>query len=127
MPARRPPLCALPWSASCSGGSHQAADPEPKLLGWALSCLASPGLTKYFYSLRAGIKQHLRTFNKHETSNQKRDRLMNDNQASESIQGTTLDPAGAATNAGPSLQRASILFVASVSSFIGASLLLASI
>ena len=52
---------------------------------------------------------------------------MNDNQASESIQGTTLGPSGAATNTGPSLQRASILFVASVSSFIGASLLLASI
>jgi hypothetical protein len=52
---------------------------------------------------------------------------MNDNQASESIQGTILDPSGAATNTGPSLQRASILFVASVSSFIGASLLLASI
>jgi hypothetical protein len=52
---------------------------------------------------------------------------MNHNEASDAIQGTTLDPAGAATNAGPSLQRASILFVASVSSFIGASLLLASI
>ena len=52
---------------------------------------------------------------------------MNDNQASESIQGTTLGPSDAATNTGPSLQRASILFVASVSSFIGASLLLASI
>jgi hypothetical protein len=35
------------------------------------------------------------------------------------------DPTGV-TNTGPSLQRASILFVASVGSFIGASLLLAS-
>jgi hypothetical protein len=52
---------------------------------------------------------------------------MNPNQASEAVQGTALDPTGAATNTGPSLQRASILFVASVSSLIGASLLLASI
>ena len=52
---------------------------------------------------------------------------MNHNQVSAAIQGTVLDPAGTATNTGPSLQRASILFVASVSSFIGASLLLASI
>ena len=52
---------------------------------------------------------------------------MNHPQASEVVQGTGSDPTGIATNTGPSLQRASILFVASVSSFIGASLLLASI
>jgi hypothetical protein len=52
---------------------------------------------------------------------------MNHNQASETIQDTVLDPAGITTNTVPLLQRASILFVASVGSFIGASLLLASI
>jgi hypothetical protein len=52
---------------------------------------------------------------------------MNHNQASEAVQGTALDPTGTRTYTGPSLQRASILFVVSVSSFIGASLLLARI
>ena len=52
---------------------------------------------------------------------------MSHNQALEAIQGTALDLKSTSTNTGPSLQRASILFVASVSSFIGASLLLASI
>ena len=52
---------------------------------------------------------------------------MNHNQASEAVQVTALDPTDTPTNTGPSLQRASILFVASVSSLIGASLLLASI
>jgi hypothetical protein len=51
---------------------------------------------------------------------------MNHNQASEAVPGTALDPLGITANTGPSLQRASILFVASVGSFIGASLLLAS-
>ena len=52
---------------------------------------------------------------------------MNYNHASETVQDTALDPMGLTTNTGPSLQRASILFVASVGSFIGASLLLASL
>jgi hypothetical protein len=52
---------------------------------------------------------------------------MNHNQASGAVQGTALDPTGITTNTGPSLQRASILFVASIGSLIGASLLLASI
>ena len=47
-------------------------------------------------------------------------------QASGPLQDTTLDLTSL-TNTGPSLQRAAILFAASVSSFIGASLLLASI
>jgi hypothetical protein len=51
---------------------------------------------------------------------------MNHPQASEPLQGTAPDPTGI-TNTGPSLQRASILFAASLGSFIGASLLLASI
>jgi hypothetical protein len=51
---------------------------------------------------------------------------MNPTQASETNQSTTPDPTKI-TCTGPSLQRASILFVASVGSFIGASLLLASI
>jgi hypothetical protein len=48
-------------------------------------------------------------------------------QVSEAAQNSILDPSGICTNVGPSLQRASFLFVASVGSFIGASLLLASI
>jgi hypothetical protein len=47
-------------------------------------------------------------------------------QASGSLQDTTSDPTSL-TNTGPTLQQATILFAASVSSFIGASLLLASI
>ena len=48
---------------------------------------------------------------------------MNHDQASKDI---ASEPAHV-TNHGPSLQRASVLFIASVGSFIGASLLLASI
>jgi hypothetical protein len=51
---------------------------------------------------------------------------MNHPQTSDPLQGTALkrtDP----TDTGPSLQRASILFVTSLGSFIGASLLLASL
>jgi hypothetical protein len=51
---------------------------------------------------------------------------MNHPQASESLQGAASDPTGL-TNTGPSFQRASILFATSLGSFIGASLLLASI
>jgi hypothetical protein len=51
---------------------------------------------------------------------------MNATQHSEAVQGLISDPPHP-TNTGLSLQRASILFAASVSSFIGASLLLASI
>lgn len=50
---------------------------------------------------------------------------MNHDQASDTAQDTLPGPAEA-LNTGPSLQRASILFIASVGSFIGASLLLAS-
>jgi hypothetical protein len=52
---------------------------------------------------------------------------MNHNQFSEASQDAALNPSGITINTGPSLQRASFLFVASVGSFIGASLLLASI
>ncbi len=48
-------------------------------------------------------------------------------QVSGAVQVTASDPTSLTTNTDPSLQRASILFVASVSSFIGASLWLASI
>jgi hypothetical protein len=54
------------------------------------------------------------------------DRLVNRDQASRTLGGAAPDPTNL-SNTGPSLQRASLLFVASVSSFIGASLLLASI
>jgi hypothetical protein len=45
---------------------------------------------------------------------------------SEAVQGIASDPRHL-TNTGPSLQCAALLFVASVSSFIGAAILLASI
>ncbi len=51
---------------------------------------------------------------------------MNHNQASEAVQGITSGPLNA-LDTGPSLRRASILFVACVSFFVGASLLLASL
>jgi hypothetical protein len=51
---------------------------------------------------------------------------MSHNQASEVIQNTTSDLRIASDN-GLSLQRASILFIACVSFFVGASLLLASL
>jgi hypothetical protein len=57
------------------------------------------------------------------SSTEKQDRLMNNTQPLEAAQGIATHP----TSTGPSLQRASIIFVASVGSFIGASLLLASI
>ena len=51
---------------------------------------------------------------------------MKHSQASELLQDTASDPTRP-TDTGPSLQRTTILFAASVSSYIGASLLLASI
>jgi hypothetical protein len=51
---------------------------------------------------------------------------MNNTQPLEAAQGIPSSPTHA-PGTGPSLQRASIIFVASVGSFIGASLLLASI
>jgi hypothetical protein len=51
---------------------------------------------------------------------------MKHSQAPELLQGTASDPTSP-TDMGPSLQRATVLFAASVSSFIGASLLLAGI
>ncbi|GEO16355.1 hypothetical protein [Microvirga aerophila] len=51
---------------------------------------------------------------------------MNHPQASAPLQGAALNPTGP-TNLGPSLLRASILIVTSLGSFIGASLLLASL
>ena len=51
---------------------------------------------------------------------------MSHNQVSEVIQHTTSDLRNSLDN-GPTLQRASILFIACVSFFVGASLLLASL
>jgi hypothetical protein len=51
---------------------------------------------------------------------------MNHNQTLEAVQGTTPDPLNT-SGAGPSFQRAAILFVASVSFLVGASLLFASL
>ena len=51
---------------------------------------------------------------------------MADPHTSKTVHGKVSDPTGV-TNADPSFQRASFLFVASLGSFIGASLLLASL
>jgi hypothetical protein len=83
-------------------------------------------LLKHFYKLRDGIDQPSPAFANHMTLLDKQDRLMSNPQASEALQGSASDLAGVA-NAALSLQRASILFAASLGTFIGASLLLASI
>jgi hypothetical protein len=83
-------------------------------------------LSKHFYKYREGIEQHLPPFLSHRTSISKQDSLMNHNQALGAVQGTTSDSLTPADR-GPSLQRAAILFVASVSLFVGASLLFASL
>lgn len=85
-----------------------------------------PVLSKHFYKLRDGIDQKLPAFAHQLPSAQMQEKLMNDIRHSEPVGGVAPDPLHL-TNTGPSLQRASILFVASVGSFIGASLLLASI
>ena len=51
---------------------------------------------------------------------------MSHNQASDTVQVTTLGPLNT-SDVAPSFQRAAILFIASVCSFVGVSLLLASI
>ena len=51
---------------------------------------------------------------------------MKHTQASEAIQGRVCTNPADITNTGPSFKRASLLFVASLGSFIGTSLLLAS-
>ena len=84
-------------------------------------------LLKYFVKLRDGIDQQPPAFDEQASSIPKQDRIMNHPQASGAVQGAASDTTGITTNTGPSLQRASILFVASVGSFIGASLWLASI
>jgi hypothetical protein len=83
-------------------------------------------LLKHFYKVCDGRNQQSHTFANHMTGIDNQDRLMSTPQASKNLQEAASDPVGEAST-GSSLQRASVLFVASVSSFIGASLLLASI
>jgi hypothetical protein len=80
-------------------------------------------IPKHFYTLCDGIVQQPPAFACHMTWLNKQDRPMSTPQASEKPQVAASNLAGG-TSTGPSLQRASVLFVASVSSFIGASLLL---
>jgi hypothetical protein len=81
---------------------------------------------KHSYILRDGIDQKLPAFADQTPSSQMQEKLMTAVRRSGAAQGGNSDPMNL-TNTRPSLQRASILFVASVGSFIGASLLLASI
>ncbi|MGF9764205.1 hypothetical protein AAII07_54800 [Microvirga sp. 0TCS3.31] len=88
--------------------------------------LSVPTFAKNISGFRDGIGHQPSAFDDHTSSLEKQDRSMHHLQASGPLQDTTLDLTSL-TNTGPSLHRAAILFVASVSSFIGASLLLASI
>jgi hypothetical protein len=83
-------------------------------------------LVKQIYKFREGIDQPLPPFAAHTTSIQRQDKLMNSARNSEPAEDIASDPSCPA-NTAPSLQRATVLFVASVGSLIGASLLLASI
>jgi len=80
----------------------------------------------HFYRFHPGIDQRLPPFNDHTSSTQKQDRPMTSIQISEVVRGITSDPSPP-TNPRQSFQRASIIFAASLGTFIGASLLLASI
>jgi hypothetical protein len=73
-----------------------------------------------------GIDPHLPPFNEHMALTDKQEWLMAHPQTSDTLQGKASGPTGV-TNANPSFKRASVLFVASFGSFIGASLLLASL
>jgi hypothetical protein len=80
--------------------------------------------SKYSDKFRDGIDPRRPPFNEHMALTDKQEWLMAHPQTSETLQGKASGPTGM-TNA-PSIKRASALFVVSLSSFIGASLLLAS-
>jgi hypothetical protein len=82
--------------------------------------------SKYFDKFRDGIDPRQPPFNNHMALTDKQEWLMARPQTSETLQGKASGPTGV-TNANPSFKRASALFVASFGSFIGASLLLASL
>ena len=81
--------------------------------------------SKYSDKFRDGIDPHRLSFDEHMALTDKQEWLMAHPQTSETLQGKASGPTGV-TNANPSFKRASALFVVSLSSFIGASLLLAS-
>jgi hypothetical protein len=81
--------------------------------------------SKHSDKFRDGIDPHLPPFSEHMALTDKQEWLMAHPQTSDTLQGNASDPADV-TNANPSFQRALVLFVVSLSSFIGASLLLAS-
>jgi hypothetical protein len=85
-----------------------------------------PVLSTHSYILREGLNLRLPAFADHTPSTQMQERLMNAIRHPEAVQGIASDPRHL-TNTGPSLQCAALLFVASLGSFIGAALLLASI
>jgi hypothetical protein len=80
--------------------------------------------SKHSDKFRDEIDPHLPPFSEHMALTDKQEWLMAHPQTSETLQGKASGPTGAAN--APSIKRASALFVASLSSFIGASLLLAS-
>lgn len=83
-------------------------------------------LSKHSDKLREGIDQKAPAFADQAGATQMQEKPMNAIRHAEAVPDNASDPTYP-TNTAPSLQRASILFVASVGSFIGASLLLASI
>ena len=85
-----------------------------------------PVLSEHSDKLREGIDQKVPAFADQPRSTQMQEKLMHAVRHAEPVQVVASDPTHL-PNPAPSLQRASILFVASVGSFIGASLLLASI
>jgi hypothetical protein len=85
-----------------------------------------PVLSTHSYKLREGIDRKLPAFADHTSSTLMQERIMNAIRRPEAIQGIASNPREI-TNTGPSLQCAALLFIASLSSFIGAALLLASI
>jgi hypothetical protein len=85
-----------------------------------------PLLSTHSYKLREGIDLRLPAFADHTPSTQMQERLMDAIQRPGAVRGIASDPRDL-INTGPSLQCAALLFVASLGSFIGAALLLASI
>jgi hypothetical protein len=83
-------------------------------------------LSKHSYKFREGIDQTLPAFADYSSSIQMQGHLMSVTQHSATVQGDASDPKHV-TDPSPSIYCALLLFVAAVSSFIGAALLLASI
>jgi hypothetical protein len=114
----------------CDDEADQAHDQEraemtPKQ-GHPVKFSQVPAIAKDISGFCEGVGNQPPSFGDHTSSVEKQDRSMKHSQALEPLQDIASDPTRP-TDTGPSLQRATVLFAASVSSFIGASLLLARI